>query len=238
MSKLLLVSVHKSGTNMLTQAIGGSHEQIDGKVNRDEIHPHPEIIKAIKDFKRFGRSHLPYHPRYYEVLWESCGKGIFLYRDPRDCIVSWAHYADDVKGYKGFINFEVGEGKRLADLSIPERIDEILKVAKFEYGRYVDWLDAPDDVIYKMTYEDMLLNRRETFQKLLDWMGEDIIKELEVEFPCSNPEQMIRRIDPGNCNTYRKGTTGDWKNHFTKKHTELFWNTCGDLMEKFGYEKL
>jgi hypothetical protein len=221
---------------MLTQAIGGSHEQIDGKVNRGEIHPHPETLKAIQDFTRFGRSHLPYHPDYVEVLQRSGGKGIFLYRDPRDCIISWAHYADDVKGYKGFINFKVGENRRLSDLSISERIDKILRVAKFEYGRYVEWLDASDDVIHKMTYEDLLYRRKSTFQTLIDWMGDDLVQVLGTEFDCSTPEKMINRIDPANCNTYRKGTTGDWKNHFTSEQEEFFWVEMGEIMDKMGYD--
>ena len=236
MSKLFLISVHKSGTNMLTQAIGGSHQQIDGKVNRDEIHPHPETVKAIQDFTRFGRSHLPYDPGYVKALSEADGKGIFLYRDPRDCIVSWAHYADDVKGYKGFINFKVGEDTRLSDLSISERIDEIINVAKFEYGRYVDWLDTPDDLIYKMTYEDMLYRRKETFRDLIDWMGSDLISVLNTEFDCSKPQHMIQRIDPANCNTYRKGVSGDWKNHFTEEQKLRFWYEMGDIMDRMGYD--
>lgn len=236
MTKLFLISVHKSGTNMLTQAIGGSHEQIDGKVNKDEIHPHPETVKAIKEFTRFGRSHLPYHPRYMEVLWESGGKGIFLYRDPRDCIVSWAHYIDDVVGHEGFINFEAGHGFRLDGLNIQERIHAILQKAEFEYGRYVDWLDTPDDVIYKMTYEDMLLRRKETFRDLIDWMGDDLVQVLGTEFDCSTPEKMMSRIDPDNCNTYRKGITGDWKNHFTDYQETIFWDEMEEIMNRMGYK--
>jgi len=236
MSKLLLASIHKSGTNMLTQAIGGNHYQINGRIEKDDIHPHPEVIQEMKKFQRFGRSHLPYHPRYYEVMWELGGKIIFLYRDPRDCIVSWAHYVDDVKGHEGFINFEIGYGLRLEHLDIQERIHAILQEAKFEYGRFANWLDAPDDVVYKMTYEDMLYRRKSTFQDLIDWMGDELVQVLGTEFDCSKPEYMMRRIDPDNCNTYRKGTTGDWKNHFTKEQEEFFWSEMGETMERMGYK--
>jgi hypothetical protein len=35
---------------------------------------------------------------------------------------------------------------------------------------------------------------------------------------------------------YRKGIAGDWKNHFTEKHKQLFKDRYGDLLVKLGYE--
>lgn len=35
---------------------------------------------------------------------------------------------------------------------------------------------------------------------------------------------------------YRKGIAGDWKNHFSKKHKELFKELYGDLLIKLKYE--
>lgn len=237
MTKLFLASVHKSGTNMLTQAIGGNHHQINGHIEVDEKHPHPQVIHELIEFDRFGRSHLPYHPEYPKILREVGAKAIFLYRDPRDCIVSWAHYIDDVKGHEGFINFRIGENRRLEHLpTISERIDAILDVANYEYMRYARWLDAPDDVVYKITYEDMLLDRKKTFADLIGWMGNDLVRVLGREFDCSTPEAMMRRIDPDNCNTYRKGITGDWKNHFSKVQHAKFWMVMENVMRKMRYD--
>lgn len=35
---------------------------------------------------------------------------------------------------------------------------------------------------------------------------------------------------------YRKGVSGDWKNHLTEKHLEHFRNIHGDLVERLGYQ--
>lgn len=35
----------------------------------------------------------------------------------------------------------------------------------------------------------------------------------------------------------RRGVTGDWKNHFTQEHKNIFKNVAGEELIKFGYEK-
>lgn len=229
--KLLLVSVHKSGTNMITQAIGGNHAQIDGKVDPGENHPHPVTVQGIREFERFGRSHLPFHPGYESILRSENCKVLFLLRDPRDCIVSWAHFVDDMEGYEGFINFEVEAGIRLDALSVEERIDEILKVSTWEYERYAGWLDMLKDLVYPMWYEDVIKERLKVFSEFIDWLP----IELRYKLDCNNPHRMINRIDPENCHTFRKGIIGDHKNYFDEERHELFWMGMSGVMERMGY---
>jgi hypothetical protein len=37
--------------------------------------------------------------------------------------------------------------------------------------------------------------------------------------------------------TARKGIAGDWKNHFSEKHKDLFKQLCGEALIRSGYEK-
>ena len=236
MTKLLLVSIHKSGTNMLTQAIGGNHQQMDGKMEKGNIHPHSEVIQSLKKFSRFGRSHLPHHSRYCEVMREQGGKILFLYRDLRDCIVSWTYYVDKAKGTEWFTNFEVSEDKRLEDFPFSERMTKIICGSRFIYERFVNWIDTPDDLVYKMRYEDVLTKRKETFRNFIDWMGSDLVQTLGREFDCSSPGYMVQRIDPANCNTYRKGAIGEWEHFFTYEQKRLLRVNLEDLLERLGYD--
>lgn len=223
---------------MFAQAIGGSRFDINAHIDKDEIHPHQDVISKLREFDRFGRAHLFYHPEYCRFMRELGGKIVFLYRDPRDCIVSWIYYLDDIANHEGYFNFDVSNEQKLIDLSRPERIDAILQRAKYFYGRYVGWLDTPDDIVYKLKYEDILLDGKNTLQNLIGWMGEDLISVLNKEADCSKPEYMLERIDPKTCKHFRRGIIGDWRNHFTGGQVKLFWETCGDLMEKFNYERL
>jgi len=36
---------------------------------------------------------------------------------------------------------------------------------------------------------------------------------------------------------YRKGQTGDWKNHFTRDLAEVFDHFCGEALIRAGYER-
>jgi len=38
--------------------------------------------------------------------------------------------------------------------------------------------------------------------------------------------------------TYRKGSIGDWRNHFGEQHRQLFAEATEDLVERLGYSEL
>ena len=222
MKKLLLTSIPKSGTNMLTQAIGGDHYQIDGCIQEHDEHPAPSVIRELTKYDRFARSHLPYHPCYIPIL-EGLGiQVIFLYRDPRDCIVSWKYWilrTEEVGG--GFINFITDEGIRLAKTDDP--IKHIISKSFFHWHRFLGWMDHEN--VLSISYEDMLNNQQETFDKIVRFNGLG-----------GNHQLMKERINPSTCSTFRKGIIGDWKEEFTTEHEKLFWEEMKDIMETLGYE--
>lgn len=221
--KYILISVPKSGTNMITQAIGGSHHQIDGRIQEHDRHPHPYVIKELVNFDRFARSHLPFSS-FYPTLFKIMDiKGIFLYRDPRDSIVSWLYWIQregEIGG--GFINFMTDEGVRVAESSDP--IKWLISKSAYHWERFIGWMNV--EGVLSLSYEDILENKERELQKIAEF----------TENSFGSVNAMQTRINPSSCSTFRKGIIGDWKNHFTDEHTEYFNKEMKRIMEVMGYE--
>ena len=228
MTRLINIAIPKSGSGMLAQAIGGEHANIGPGMYED--HPDLGTLEEMRFTEPFARSHQPYHSEYEQLYRERGDKVVFLHRDPRDVIVSHAMYVDKWAGHRSYFNFPIGEDEFLA--TAEDRILELIEKSLWLYDRYLGWMDA--DFVLPLKYEELVNSdgskNPKGFQKFIDYLGK-YAKDLKI----SSPKGMIKKIDPQSCNTYRKGIIGDWKNHFTEEHKELFWETCGNLMEKLGY---
>jgi len=215
--KKFLISILKSGTNMMDQMIGttsnGSAEVISCFYNNLD-HPLSSVIdKMENDPHPFLRGHLIYDKVYEDTLKSNYNYVFFLYRDFRDCIVS-SLFWDSRK-----------LGQKVSDVTLSEEeIDKGLfdQMAKwsFVYGRYADWLDV--DFIHKFRYEDFMDDIDGQVKRLADILG-------------GNSTQMKNFFRSPASNTFRKGGKGDWKLYFKPHHLEVFWDTFGNVMEKFGY---
>jgi sulfotransferase 6B1 len=61
-----------------------------------------------------------------------------------------------------------------------------------------------------------------------------------VERPLSREQasQIVRKMYGKGSLTFRKGQSGDWRNHFTDAHKRDFKETAaGELLIELGYEK-
>jgi hypothetical protein len=48
---------------------------------------------------------------------------------------------------------------------------------------------------------------------------------------------LTRAMDPKKSPTFRKGKSGDWKQHFSEDNKRLFKVKAGDVLIRLGYEK-
>jgi hypothetical protein len=91
-----------------------------------------------------------------------------------------------------------------------------------------------------MRYEDVLADPMTWFHKAFRHYGFDnkqvrqagrIARSISFESSGRKLGQEDRKSHK------RKGTPGDWKNHFTDEHRELFKEHLGDICVTLGYEK-
>ncbi|MEK6752235.1 MAG: sulfotransferase domain-containing protein [Chloroflexota bacterium] len=161
----------------------------------------------------------------------------FIYRDPRDMLVSQVFFATDMHeehGMHAYYNSLPDFGARL-NVAITGIDRDGLKMVsvKQRYEGVFQWLEQKD--VMCIRFEDLINNRDVTLNAMLDEVeknGYKIPTPREKALPI-----LVDAIQPKKSHTFRSGKTGGWKEHFTEEHKRLFKDVAGDLLVKLGYEK-
>jgi hypothetical protein len=185
-----------------------------------------------------GYGYLKANKKYIVALTRPGICSIFLYRDPRDMIVSHVFYATDMFAGHGMHEYynEKLETKEdqinaaIGGVSVP---GFELRGVHARYKAYIGWLEEPD--ILCLRFEDLRLDTDNSLSKILDYL------ELKGFTPEINRDQAVNilrsAINPKKSGTFRKGKPGNWRDHFTQRNIDYFKETTGDLLINLGYEK-
>lgn len=239
----------KSGSHLLTQVLEGL-EHLGPivnpgfpPVNRTEGNqPLPEdaVIAAIRRMRpgdiRYGYIHA--REPYLSLLTQENRATVFIYRDPRDMLVSHVFYATDMYADHGMHQFythslDSMEARLNAAIEgVTEPGAELASVRQ-RYQTYWGWFDNPH--ILRIRFEDLILERETTLGRILDYLeGFGFTPAM----PRSQAVEVLKSgIAPRKSGTFRKGEPGNWRQHFTEANKELFKDVAGDLLIRLGYEK-
>ena len=246
---VLVNSFPKSGTHLLLQLAEGLPERVNyGAFLASMTSSFQFRQRSPESTGRFIRSfvpgeiirgHLFYDPRNAEDL---VGKNVvhyFIYRDPRDVVVSEAHYLR-----------EMNRWHRLAPFfrKVPSIDDAItLSIAGFDppipgieypniagrFARYQGWLSCDECLCIR--FEDL---RSEARDDIVRRMAEFYLARCE-DATVSVDEcvrSMTARIAPHKSHTFRSGKKAGWQQEFNAEHRRLFDELAGDLLVELGYE--
>lgn len=160
----------------------------------------------------------------------------FIFRDPRDVVVSHVFYVTDMEArhvhheyYKSMPDFDA----RLK-VSILGRTDtniEFPNIAE-RFAPYLGWLDKKE--ILTIHFEDLIHHREATLTAIMDHLLSRVTLQAPRQLILDSLEASI---NPKKSPTFRSGKTGEWKKHFTDEHKRIFKEVAGDLLVKLGYEK-
>lgn len=163
---------------------------------------------------------------------------IFIYRDPRDMIVSHVFYATEMHKGHGMHSYYTNvldsneERINAQILGVSEPGYELSNI-KTKYEAYFGWLAQPD--VLCIRFEDLILNRDETIGVILDYFARrgftpSITRREAIE-------SLKSAVAPRKSGTFRKGKPGNWREHFTEDNIKHFKQATGDLLVCWGYEK-
>jgi len=160
----------------------------------------------------------------------------FIYRDPRDMLVSQVFFATDMYEEHGMHEYY----KSLPDFSARLKVaitgidqDGLRMVSvKQRYEGVFQWLEQKN--VMCIRFEDLINNRDATLNAMLDE-----VEKTGYEIPMPREDAMkilVDAIQPKKSRTFRSGKTGGWRDHFADEHKKLFKEVAGDLLVKLRYE--
>lgn len=162
----------------------------------------------------------------------------FIYRDPRDVVVSHALWVTkkDVKHrlhryYTEVLN-SVDEHISASILGVPDESMEFSDI-RSRFEPYLGWLEL--DQVMSIRFEDLIHNRERVIGRMIEHF-----QASGYQFALNRGEAveaLMRCIDPAKSHTFREGKTGGWRTYFTDEHKALFKEVTGDLLTRLGYEK-
>jgi hypothetical protein len=246
---LLGISFPKSGTHLLDQILLGFskvapyskrlhsfYAEYEGESGRKR---EPEQALAWLDALRPGdiaSAHLFARPEAVRRVTTAKFVPYFIFRDPRDVVVSHVFYVTDMEArhvhhqfYASLPDFNARLNASI--LGRPDADVEFPDIAT-RFAPYLGWLDCPE--VLSIHFEDLINERGATLARILDDLGG------RISLPA--PRQAIldaleSSINPQRSPTFRSGKTGEWKKYFSDEHKRIFKDVAGDLLIRLGYEK-
>lgn len=211
-------------------------------VNRFEDNSHLPETEILAEISRMGAGeirygYIPCREPYRSLLEEPERATVFIYRDPRDLVVSHVFYAtymhedhgmhdyytQDLESMEGRLNVAI-EGCDKPGLKLPNIWQR--------YVDYLPWLEMAG--VHCVRFEDLITDRDNALAGIVEY-----IEGFQVEFPGSRDQVldgMKKAIQPKKSGTFRKGKPGNWQEHFTPENKARFKGVARDLLSRLGYE--
>lgn len=184
-----------------------------------------------------GWGYVEASPENTDFLCKADKVNYFLYRDPRDMLVSQVFYATELYEEHGMHDYykslpDFGARLKVAITGIDRHGLHMVSV-KQRYEGVFEWLEQKH--VMCLRFEDLISNRDATLNAMLDE-----VEKTGYKIPTPRAEALpvlVEAIQPGKSHTFRSGKTGGWREHFSDEHKRLFKDVAGDLLLRLGYEK-
>lgn len=252
---LLGISFPKSGTHLLDQILLGFNRvapfsrrlysfyaEYEGESGRKRA---PEQALRWLDSLRPGdiaSAHLFARPEAVKRVCTSAFVPYFIYRDPRDVVVSHVFYVTEMEPdhfhhnyYQSLPDFDAR--LKVSILGRPEIDVEFPDIAG-RFAPYLGWLDQSS--VMKIHFEDLIHDRAGTLDRIINhFLARVPLQMLSPKGPDRSLilDSLEASISPGKSPTFRSGKTGEWEKYFTDEHKEIFKQVAGDLLIKLGFEQ-
>lgn len=211
-------------------------------VNRAEDNTKLPDAEVLANLRRMRRGDIAYgyvqaRQPFINALVRPERATIFIYRDPRDMIVSHVFYATDMHpghGMHAYYNEQLDDMPARIDAAIRgvEQPGAELSSIRTKYEAYLGWLQIPE--VLCLRFEDLILEREAALNRILDYLEQRGFKPQASR--AAAVTALGQAVQPKKSGTFRKGQPGNWREHFTAKNIETFKATTGDLLVQLGYE--
>jgi hypothetical protein len=184
------------------------------------------------------RGHLYYDPLYADELIRRHAANYFIYRDPRDVVVSEARYLRDMNRWHRLHSYfrqlpSVADAIMLSITGFDPPIPGIYYPdISARFARYRGWLN--DENCFAVRYEDLISERQtELIRRIAEFYASQGQMSCDIE-ACT--AAMAASVAPQKSHTFRSGKRAGWRHEFNAEHRRRFVEIAGDLLIELGYE--
>ena len=239
----------KSGSHLLLQVLNGLCQIAPYRYVEEEpvrvTQPNgtrwtdDEVLTALKRIPRgvIGWGYLDAKPENVAFLCRPERVNYFIYRDPRDLLVSQVYFATEMREEHGMHAYyrslpDVATRLKAAITGINKDGLHMVSVRE-RYQGVFEWLEQPS--VMCIRFEDLVNDRRATLSAMLDQVEKT---GYTIPTPREKSIEILEQaIQPKKSHTFRQGRTGGWQEHFSDEHKRLFKDVAGDLLVQLGYEQ-
>jgi len=237
---ILANSIPKSGTHLLERLLyllppfsrkikGTLFKSNIGSVDFNSLCKH--LVNG-----QFLVSHFAYDKDYLEVIHKNNLKTIFMIRDPRDIVISDAHYITNInkkhKLHDYFINLPSNK-ERLYKCMLGNKNPELFSIAQ-TLERFYLWIKEKNVLTVK--FEDLIGAEGGGSKEIQDKTVSRILDFVEVDTNYDERSKLLEKIFYSKSKTFHKGKIRQWEKIFDDDDKSLFKNIAGEWLIKYGYE--
>lgn len=242
---IFIAGLPKSGTTWLKKMLTsypGFHEILIPKVTAYEFqnggsHDYEmpnDIFARMNNLLAVTKMHIHGSAHNARVLNESNVKYGILYRDLRDVAVSYVFYVRKTPWHPEYQLYK--------DLSVVEGLELFADELLVPYKKWIQsWHKNRDrELSLEVKYENLNANTLEIMTEIADHFGldssEEMIERIVKRFSFENLSGGRSQGEENSDSFFRKGKSGDWKNHFTPELEEQYKKKIGGFLIEYGYE--
>jgi hypothetical protein len=189
---------------------------------------------------QYLRAHINRVPATVAAIRKADVKQVFMYRDPRDVVVSHVQLVTNrpdrsppKKRHEYFARVLENDEQRIQAVikGVP---GILLSMNESLFNGKVEWLSDPETCCVR--FEDLIgpqgggshESQRNAIQRILNYLQ---IPETDELY-----ERILDDLFGGQTHTFNKGQIGTWRQVFTEEHIQSFKEVAGDLLPSLGYD--
>lgn len=238
--KILTISLPKAGTHLLESTlcrVPQIYRKVLPTVHDANIERWGDLGGVLRTLRpgQVAVSHLAYSSERAAMILEEQATALFLVRDPRDIVVSQAHYITQRRDHPQHDLFRSAENlEARVLLAIRGNAKTGLDSVGSRLKAYAGWLK--ETRVLTLRYEDLIGPQGGGSRDKQEAAIASTLKHLRVELSVDAKAKLAASTFAVSSPTFRQGSVGRWREVFTARVEDAFRSEADEQLATYGYD--